>query len=221
MPCTVRNALLAYSMQCGRQPAIGQSVRNEKPQETSDRQLRCSATPLLGCAVVVADDGPMPCSHEAYLKHLRSLARRGCFPDVRPFEAVLRHARESAASPRLPAVSHSGAQPGAAALRHRSIDRRRRAVMRFALRDVALQRLMRGHERRFRKSFYETLAGKSWVPPTSHPRTHAAQYIRRSHDTRTRALTRTHARTHAHIHTRTHPRTHAQAHACSGPPRRA
>ncbi len=32
----------------------------------------------------------MPCSYEAYLKHLRSVARRGCFPDVCPFEAFPR-----------------------------------------------------------------------------------------------------------------------------------
>jgi hypothetical protein len=42
----------------------------------------------------------MPCSYEAYLKHLRSLARRGCFPDVCPFEAVPRPFGTHASLPR-------------------------------------------------------------------------------------------------------------------------
>ena len=43
----------------------------------------------------------MPCSYEAYLKHLRSLARRGCFPDVCPFfEAVPRPVGTRASLPR-------------------------------------------------------------------------------------------------------------------------
>jgi hypothetical protein len=121
MPRTVRNAQLAYSMKCSRQPATGQSVRNEKPEETTDRQLRCTAKPLLGCAVVVADDGPMRC--RAATKHTSSTCARLLVAAASPmcapfFEAVPRAFGTRASLPRPHDVLLFGiAEPSKAPLR--------------------------------------------------------------------------------------------------------
>ena len=120
-----------------------------------------------------------------------------CVP-LRSSSAPLRHARESAASPRVPAVSHSGAQHGAAALRRRSIGvGGPSAVMRFALRDFAAA------DSRPRAAVPQVVlrdaGGQELGAPHLSPAHPRRTCITRSQDTRTRTLAPSHARTGARM----------------------